>query len=56
MGSDSASVIADAMALAWKEYGQPKYVYNGIMCIFLFMAAILWYWVEIFASLITFNG
>ena len=31
MGSDSVSMISNAMALAWKEYGQPKYVYNVIM-------------------------
>ena len=31
MGSDSISMISNAMALAWKEYGQPKYVYNVIM-------------------------
>ena len=28
MSNDSLSMISDAMALAWKEYGQPKYVCN----------------------------
>lgn len=39
MGSDSASMIANAMALAWKEYGQPKYVHIGLM----YVRICLWY-------------
>ena len=27
MSNDSTSVISSAMALAWKEYGQPRYMF-----------------------------